>query len=341
MSEVIEKSQGVIQSPSDVHINGALTNVSVAYMQLASNFIADRVFPIVPVQKQSDLIWNFNPEQFNRDLMRKRAPATEAAIVGMVQSTLPYYAHVWAVGSDIADQTRGNADSPFELDRMHTEQLTNSALIRKEASFVSTFLQPGVWGTNLTGVTSSPGANQFLRWDNPASTPIEDIQAAKRAVGARTGIEPNKIVLGRKTYDDLVSHPDVLERVKYIGTPGAPARVTADALAALFELDEVLVSRSIVNSAAGGSVTNDTDYVFSDGALLVYTPRVANRLMPAAGLTFSWNGWMGATDAGFRVKKFRIEEREADRIEVQMAFDQRIIGAQLGVFFDKAVTPDA
>ena len=40
---------------SQVHVDAILTNSSVAYIQAADNFIANKVFPIVPVDKQSDL----------------------------------------------------------------------------------------------------------------------------------------------------------------------------------------------------------------------------------------------------------------------------------------------
>lgn len=334
---------GVVTMPGDVHVSAALTNVSVAYMQSADNFIADKVFPSVPVAKQSDLIWNFNPEQFNRNLMQKRAPATEAKVIGMVQTTVPYYAHVWALAHDIADQTRGNADAVFSLDRQATQLLSNSALISKEQNFVSTFLATGIWGTDYTGVASAPAAGQFIQWNNATSTPIEDIRGAKRHVLAQTGFEPNKLVLGKKTYDNLVDHPDIVDRVKYGGTNGSPGLVNMQALAALLEVDEVVVAKSIINSALGdplpGAITT-TSFIFGNGALLVYTPAVASIMMPAAGLTFSWNGWMGAADNGFRVKKFRMEKEEADRIEIQGAYTQQLLGKSLGVFFSAAVTPD-
>ena len=38
----------------DVHVNKPLTNISIAYMQMAENFIADKVFPNISVAKQSD-----------------------------------------------------------------------------------------------------------------------------------------------------------------------------------------------------------------------------------------------------------------------------------------------
>jgi hypothetical protein len=40
---------------ADLHVNVPLTNVSIAYIQKADAFIATKVFPKVPVSKQSDL----------------------------------------------------------------------------------------------------------------------------------------------------------------------------------------------------------------------------------------------------------------------------------------------
>ena len=39
---------------NDVHVDAILTNISVAYMQDRDNFIADKVFPVIPVDKKSD-----------------------------------------------------------------------------------------------------------------------------------------------------------------------------------------------------------------------------------------------------------------------------------------------
>jgi hypothetical protein len=41
-------------TPSQVHIDAPLTNLTTAYVQSQDNFIADKVFPIVGVEKQSD-----------------------------------------------------------------------------------------------------------------------------------------------------------------------------------------------------------------------------------------------------------------------------------------------
>jgi len=55
--------------------------------------------------------------------------------------------------------------------------------------------------------------------------------------------------------------------------------------------------------------------------------------MPSGGYTFSWNGFAGAGPQGQRIKRFRMEHLESDRIEAQMAYDQKLVGADLGCYF--------
>ena len=60
-------------SQSDLHINAPLTNVSIAYLQNSSAYIADKVFPRVPVAKQSDLYIKYSKSDWRRTDAQKRA----------------------------------------------------------------------------------------------------------------------------------------------------------------------------------------------------------------------------------------------------------------------------
>ena len=66
---------------SDVHVNQPLTNISIAYIQQATAFIADKVFPNVPVQKQSDRYFQYLKEDWLRVEAQERAPATELSLI--------------------------------------------------------------------------------------------------------------------------------------------------------------------------------------------------------------------------------------------------------------------
>lgn len=321
----------------DVHVNAPLTNISLAYAQDATNFIADRAFPTVPVAKQSDRYFYYDRGDFNRDDMKERAPGTESAGGGYnIDSTPTYYAPVFALHKDVDDQIRANSDSPLNADRDATVYLTNKALIKRERTFAASAMTTGVWGTDVAGVAAAPGAGQFLQWNDVASDPVGDIRKAITAVLGATGFEPNKLILSTPVMNALVDHPDIVDRVKYGQTSGGPAIVNEAAIAALFGLKEVLVSKAVYNSANEGAAEAST-FVAGKSALLSYVADAPGIMTPSAGYTFSWNGWMGATNMGHRVKRFRMDELEADRVEIQMAYDQKVVGSELGYFFGTAV----
>lgn len=324
----------------DVHVNTPLTQISTAYVQSASNFIATRFAPVVPVSHQSDRYYTYDRGDFNRDEMKERAPSTESAGGGYTLDNTPtYYAPVYAFHKDVSDQVRANEDSVLNSDRDATIYVTNKALIKRERVFAASFLTSGVWTQEKTGVNSDvTSGSEFLMWNNTNSTPIEDIRTAKRDVLEATGFEPNKFVLGKAVFDALVDHPDIVDRIKYGQTPGSPAVVNEAAIAALLGLEEVLVSKAVYNSANEGA-TEVSQFISGSNALLGYVPPNPGLMTPSAAYTFQWTGLMGG-GGGQRIKRFRIEEIASDRIEIEMAFDERVIGADLGYFFGSAVDFD-
>src|SRR5208282_1783572 len=138
---------------SDVHVNKPLTEISIAYIQRAQDFIADKVFPIVPVLKQSDRYFSYTKDYWFRTAAAKRAPASESAGSGfLINNTPNYFADVWAVHQDIDDQTRTNADQPIDLDRDATLFVTQNLLLRREIQFVNNYMAIDIWTGGPGGV---------------------------------------------------------------------------------------------------------------------------------------------------------------------------------------------
>jgi hypothetical protein len=316
----------------DVHVDRPLTTIAIAFAQNPEAFIADRVFPVLSVAKQTDKYFTIPRGAWFRDEMKKRAPGALSAQRTHEVSTDSYACDVWALHEMLADQVRANYDSPLQADREMTEGLSQAGMIRKELQWVTDFFGSGLWTTDQTGVDSaSPSTNEVGRWDRADSTPIEDVRAGKRRVQARTGFRPNKMVVGREVYDALLDHPDIVGRLDR-GQTNGPAIVMRQNLAALFELEEVLVMDSVVNSATEGAA-DSIDLIGGKSALLVYSAPSPGLYVPSAGYTFSWTGLLGAGALGMRVKRIRDEKRESDMIEIQMAFDQKLVSADLGQFY--------
>jgi len=322
---------------SAVHVDAALTNISVAFLQNANNFVAGSVFPNVPVTKQSDRYFVFDRGDFNRDQAEVRAPGTESAGGGYnLDNTPTYFANVYAVHKDVPDQVRANADPAVDVERSAAEWVMHQMLIRKEKSWVNNFFSSGVWTNDVAGVASSPATDEVIKWsDTTSGDPIGDLRDAKTAILESTGFEANTLVLGQKTMDALVDHPDIVDRVKYSGGVGNgnPARVNEQTLAQLFGIDRIMVSKAIQNTAAEGA-TNAHSFISGSNALLTYAAPAPSLMTPSGGYTFSWSGFMGQSNAfGIGTKRFYIDTLESTRVEAQMSFDHKLVSADLGYFF--------
>lgn len=334
---------------SDVHVNRPLTNISLAFVQDDDNFVAGRIFPNIPVGKQSDLYFTYDRDEFNRDEMKERAPGTESAGGTYKIGRDNYFARIRAYHRDVPDPVRANQDDAISLDREATIFVTGKALINREKNWVTSYFTAGdpadTWTFDVDGASTASGAsfdptdaanNQVVFWDNPASTPIEDVRRGKRFVLESTGFKPNKITLGRAVFDALLDHPDIVGRIDRGQTRGA-AIANREAIAALFELDEVLVMDAIETTSVEGAATAARAFIGGPHALLAYAAPSPGLMTPSAGYTFSWTGLLGNTPDGMRIKRFRMEHLESDRVEIDSTYDQKLVSADLGYFFGNIV----
>lgn len=326
-------------TPSDVHVNVPLTNISVAMMQDATNFIADRVFPNIPVAKQSDRYYTYDRGYFNRDEMKIRAPSTESAGSGYTLDNTPnYFCPVYAFHHDIDDQRRGNSDAMLDPDREAVALVTNKGLLKRETNWVGQFFVGGVWTADMDGVsTGENNTTTFRQWNDANSTPIENVRAAKTAVLQLTGVEPNTLIMGQQVFDALIDHPDIVDRVKYGQSGvGKPADIDVAELVALFKIPRIFIMKSIQNTAREGAA-NAHSFIGGKKALMCYAAPSPGLMTPSAGYTFSWTGYLGAAAQGQRITRMRADLLKSDRVEIEMAFDQKLIAADLGFFWDTIV----
>jgi hypothetical protein len=113
-------------TPSSVHIDQPLTNLTLAYVQSQENFIADKVFPTIGVQKQSDKYYIYDRDNMNRTGdVQKLAPRTEVNRIGMSLSNSSYYADVYGLGMDFDQQTLANEDEMLDLRSAGATTLVN------------------------------------------------------------------------------------------------------------------------------------------------------------------------------------------------------------------------
>lgn len=318
----------------NAHIDRAMTNVSVAYMQDASAFIADKVFPIVPVKRQSDVFYIYNKGDFMRDEAQVRGAATESAGGDYgVEASQPYYCRKHAFHKDVTPEERANYDQPLDADTDATDFVSQKMLIRREMEWASNFFKAGVWGREVSGAEAA-GENAAVKWNLETSNPIKDITDAGVQMAGETGYKPNTLVLSPVAFNALKNHFDILDRIKYT----QKGIVTEDLLATLFGVERVFVAWSVVNTAVKGAA-DKVGFIMGKHALLCYSnPRPALK-KPSAGYIFAWTGLEGSGAYGNRIVRLPMDMLGlgTERIEGEIAFDAKQICKDLGVFFKDIV----
>jgi hypothetical protein len=320
---------------SDVYVVPGLTQLSVGFMQMPSSLIANVVAPSVQVATQSGKYIQYPRGYFFRDDMALRADGGESAGGGFaVDNTPTYFSDVWAWHTDIGPQVAANAKSPVDLDRAATMLCTNKALIRREKLFLSKFFTPGIWTTEFTGLTSGGGgtaAANTLTWTDTGAFPIKAIKSQVKAFENLSGYMPTVAIFSRDLWDIFCEHPNVITRINAGQTPGGPAEITQQMVAAWLGLEKVLIARGVETTSKEGQ-TDTLGFMATSGQLLLlYVPPAPGLFVPSALYAFDWiaDGLVGAY--GNAVSRWYNQDRKATRYEIEMATDMHLVSADLGL----------
>ncbi len=320
-------------TPSQVHLDVPLTNLTIAYAQEMTNFVADKVFGTISVDKQSNKFYKYDREGLRHGDVKLLAPRTEVNRVGMALSNDNYFAEVRGIGMDFDEQELANEDTMLEFRSQGANVLMEKILIDREVRWADTFFKSGVWGTETTP------SNLWSDYTN--STPIVDVTNARRAMQLKSGgYKPNVMVVGKAVRDILVNHPDILARLNGGATVANTALITDAKLAEIFEVEQFLVMEAVYNDAKEGLADN-IDFIGGKHAMLAYKPSSMGLKTPASGAIFTWDAIPNVGGLGITVESFSDDalkrQQVAEMIQVKCADDMKVIGADLGYFFDSVV----
>lgn len=325
-------------TPGDVFVSTPLTNISINYVADQSAAIADKMFPAVPTAIQAGIVWEWDLGYLLRNGVKPRAPNSESAGIGNKLNPKTYACVVEAIHHDIPDQRRANETSPIASDREATIQVTQQLWQKREITLKSKAFKTGLWTgmTDQAGVSGAPAANQFKQFDQTSSDPVATVRSQCKTIQLATGIRPNSMAMGQDVWEALMTNAAILDRLKFFGTPGNPTVVTMEAVAALFGLKQILVS-AVVQATSNEGATLTTGFIIGKEYVLFYVPDSPGIDTPSAGYTFTWTGYLGATQAGSRMKKFRMEHLGSDRVEGEQAYDQNPMATALGGYASSVV----
>ncbi|MFI3254449.1 MAG: hypothetical protein R3Y63_08970 [Eubacteriales bacterium] len=318
-----------------------LTGICLQQVQNPKNYVSGKMFPMVPVSQSSGYYREFSKADLMRDSMGPKPELGHIApaIFGSRE-------HMYAC---TVDQVLTGIDSiaQVDYDRAGYQGLTNpknakaiwignQMAMHLDVLWAKKFFNAEAWDTVFTGTDSTPGSTSFYKFDNANCDPVQMMGEITTKMLEQGLYEPNKMCIGKCAFDALRYNEGVLDRIKYQGSEANPANVTEKVLASLFGLEEIVVAKSLVNTAPMGQ--ERIEYICNpDDVLLVHTTATPSVDEPSAGYTFMWdplgNGQLTPTthyDGPLGT--------HSEYVEGLMAADHKIVCQDLGVYLSGAVT---
>ncbi len=299
-------------SISMVHVDQALTNVSIAFSN--EDLVADLVSPRLPVDKQSNKYFQFDMSAF-RQVDDRRSPGAEAnEAPGWELSKDLYFCDGHGLKDYIPDETRSESDPAVDIEVNTTERLTELMLLNREIA-----LQQLIFGAgSAVPNTALSGTSQWS--DFTDSDPIVAVDAQKEVVLKGCTKIPNTLLLSFDVFQKVRNHPSVIDRVKYVEKAD---QLNEQDLASAFGVGQVIVAKGLNQTSHEGQA-DALDYIWKNSALLFYRPPAIGLRVISLSANFRWTYGV-PKNQGNLVKRYRVEQRTADAIEAQMYYDDELI----------------
>ncbi len=168
-----------------VHINKPLTNLARGYTPPL--MVAERVFPVATVVKESDRYYQFQKEELQADSENTlRAAGALASEFEWDVTDTSYLAHEYAKRMLVADRVRNNADPPIQVDMSTTRKLKDLLMLGQEKRIQAI-------AQNTAIITNNVAAS--IKWDQSTAIIEEEIDEAKRQILLNAGVAATSMLL--------------------------------------------------------------------------------------------------------------------------------------------------
>ncbi len=185
--------------------------------------------------------------------------------------------------------------------------------------------------TTWTGSTLTTAIAAGKEWSNAANAePIVDVENAILKVFTGTGVWPNTLLLTRKTFRLLRNSDQIIDRIASQGAGNATKAtdITAQMLARVFDLDQVIIAGASRNTANEGQTAVPDSIWNNDYAMVLKVPTTNNIKEPCVGRSFHW-GADGST-IGCTMETYYEEQVRADVVRARHDVDEKVIAAAFG-----------
>jgi hypothetical protein len=226
------------------------------------------LFPLAGVPNRKGTVIKFGRDSF-RLSQTKRAPGTQLRVRKFTHGSDSYVLddHGEQLIIPMEEIEEGAVRPGTSIVQDHMDQFLETQTLRHEYDAAQIATTAANYASGHFPTTA--GADQ---WDAADASPTEQIRAYKETISGKIGREPNTLVLGVDAYVAATENGRIRDQLKYTSKES----ITPEILAAVFDLDTVVVARSVYDDADGTSAKVFT----ADAAVLAYVDPGTNLMAP-------------------------------------------------------------
>lgn len=303
---------------SKAYLNQLLTNISIAYMTDANDFIASKVAPFLKVEKDTGEIFNYGKQALRITEDARAIGGAYNKVRFDVQKNSHYQLKDYGYIGEVYEEDVENADQPLNPETDETEMLTNKLLLAMEKR-----LAGGITTTSITNNITLTGTSKWSDYSG-VSNPFTVIANAVDGIHKRTGKIANSMVISWDTLIALKNHPQVIARFKNVDV--ITEKLVRDMLASMFGFENIYIGAARENAANSDVDATNLSLIWNNMCLVYYSEKTPRQRSTTFAKTYSKRDGIEvvklpqdklATDA--------LERRVYSMIRVSAKYDQVIV----------------
>lgn len=254
----------------ELRINAYLSEIARGYSN--NSFIADKLFPTIPSEKEKIDIFEFNKEAFQiYDTERAiRANSNVISPKGFNKHSATLKEHDLAYPIDYREEEEAEK---IKLQVHATNVVTQGLYLKHEKQCAELAQNPDNYA--VSNKSSLAGSSKFSDKD---SDPVGIVDDAKDQICKQIGQDPNTLVMGQEVWTALKRNKALKDMIASTSNK----TITLDLLKEFFEIENIFIGRAIYSDAQ-----NKFQRVWGNNIILAFVPSLTSKTQydPSYGYT--------------------------------------------------------
>lgn len=294
-------------------------------------YVGLQVFPVIEAGLQADNPGKIPIEQLliNGETLRNSEGGYNRSKFDFKTFSYATAEHGWEELVDARDAKR--YQHFFVAEQIATARAYGIVTRNHEARIAAAVFNATTFTNHTTAITNE--------WDDLVNAvPITDVEAAVASVYDASGLWANALIINRKVFRNLRNCEQIIERINSsgAGSPSKASDVTEAMLAAVFDLEHIIVAGSSKNTANEGLAATPGQIWSDEYAMVCKVANSQDMREPCIGRTFHWSE--DGSQIGGTIESYWEEQTRSDVVRVRHETDEVVMYTEAGHLLSNITT---